>query len=97
MVMRRRGCAVEREGWQLWWIAKRAMSPFADKGRVLGEEERSREAVYMRQREAELLEKLRKQGEKLEEIKRALAEYKDGHAEIQDWLHDTKLDKQEQS
>ncbi|KAH7294686.1 hypothetical protein KP509_27G013500 [Ceratopteris richardii] len=82
---------------QLGWCyrIKRSMSAFDDKGSILRDEERSREAVYMKQREAELLEKLRKQGEKLEEIKRALAEYKEGHHHLTKWLHESKVGKEE--
>ncbi|KAH7431996.1 hypothetical protein KP509_07G003400 [Ceratopteris richardii] len=75
--------------------SKRLMSGFDDRGSVLREEERSRETVYMKQREAELLEKLHKQGEKLEEIKRALAEVKENHQHLTNWIHESKSDKQE--
>ncbi|KAI5076429.1 hypothetical protein GOP47_0008494 [Adiantum capillus-veneris] len=97
MVMRRSGLALKSEGRQLlWWSGRRGVSSFDDKGRVLGEEELSREAVYMRQRDLELLEKLRKQAEKFEKIKRVLAEYKEGHKMLENWLQNTKLDKYEQ-
>ncbi|KAI5078255.1 hypothetical protein GOP47_0005926 [Adiantum capillus-veneris] len=110
MVMRRSGFAVKSEGRQLlWWSGKRAMSSFDDKGNThtcthvmslqqlsVNESSEKIKIHFVLQRDLELLEKLRKQAEKLEKIKRELVEYKEGHTSLENWLLNTKLDKYKQ-